>query len=87
MCRDARTTIDLHGMHVESAVSLVDEFVSIYLEVGLSRGMRRFQIITGAGLHSRGGRAKLKPAIQGLLRNRGVHFYDVNSGTIEIVIR
>jgi hypothetical protein len=84
--RDGRSDIDLHGLHVESAVSLVDELITLFKEEGI-RGGRRFQIITGAGLHSQGKRARLKPAIQNLLRSRGIQFHELNSGTLEAVIK
>ncbi|KAH8828319.1 hypothetical protein DL96DRAFT_1602686 [Flagelloscypha sp. PMI_526] len=56
--------VDLHGLYVKEAISRTDQAI----ERAKSRGDREIHLIVGKGLHSPGGAAKLKPAIEDLMR-------------------
>ena len=75
--RDAAVEIDLHGLHVDEALS----FVTTRLDDARARarseaenappGSRAFVVVIhGAGQHSSGGRPLIKPAVLGLLARR-----------------
>lgn len=55
--------IDLHGLYVREAIERTDQA----LEQAKRRGDSEVHLIVGKGLHSQGGAAKLKPAIQDLI--------------------
>ncbi|EEB96977.1 hypothetical protein MPER_03795 [Moniliophthora perniciosa FA553] len=55
--------IDLHGLYVKEAIEHTDRA----LEEAKMNGQREVKLIVGKGLHSTGGVAKLKPAIEALM--------------------
>ncbi|KAF8647175.1 hypothetical protein AX16_007004 [Volvariella volvacea WC 439] len=80
--------IDLHGLYVKEAIAYTDEA----LENAKGRGITELRVIVGKGLHSTGGNAKIKPAIEELMRkhrlqaeldprNAGVLIIQTNSTT------
>jgi len=56
--------IDLHGLYVEEAIAHTDRAI----EEAKRRGESHVNLIVGKGLHSSGGVAKLKPAIEELMQ-------------------
>jgi len=56
--------IDLHGLYVKEAIDYTDRAI----EAAKRRGDTTINIIVGKGLHSNGGVAKLKPAIEALMQ-------------------
>ncbi|KAK0195300.1 cytoplasmic protein [Armillaria mellea] len=56
--------IDLHGLYVKEAIARTD----IALEEAKRRGENEIRLIVGKGLHSKGGAAKIRPAIEELMR-------------------
>ncbi|KZV74401.1 DUF1771-domain-containing protein [Peniophora sp. CONT] len=56
--------IDLHGLFVKEAVEFTDKAVV----EARRRGDSEIQLIVGKGMHSLGGQAKIKPAIEELMR-------------------
>jgi len=56
--------IDLHGLYVREAIDYTDKAI----EAAKRRGDTTINIIVGKGLHSSGGVAKLKPAIEALMQ-------------------
>eukprot|EP00008_Paramoeba_atlantica_P010161 CAMPEP_0201489520 /NCGR_PEP_ID=MMETSP0151_2-20130828/22854_1 /ASSEMBLY_ACC=CAM_ASM_000257 /TAXON_ID=200890 /ORGANISM="Paramoeba atlantica, Strain 621/1 / CCAP 1560/9" /LENGTH=241 /DNA_ID=CAMNT_0047875139 /DNA_START=20 /DNA_END=742 /DNA_ORIENTATION=- len=52
--------IDLHGLQVEFAMKKVEEFLS----KAKKKNLKDAEIITGAGNHSTGGNAKIKPEVE-----------------------
>jgi len=56
--------IDLHGLYVKEAITYTDRAV----EDAKRRGDSHINLIVGKGLHSSGGVAKLKPAIEELMQ-------------------
>jgi DNA-nicking Smr family endonuclease len=53
--QDGVVTIDLHGLHVDEAQSILEEFV-----IPLMSNLRNMRIVTGVGKHSKGGFGVLK---------------------------
>ncbi|KAK7037277.1 hypothetical protein VNI00_011268 [Paramarasmius palmivorus] len=55
--------IDLHGLYVKEAIEYTDRS----LEEAKMNGQHEVRLIVGKGLHSTGGVAKIKPAIEELM--------------------
>ncbi|KAK0504879.1 cytoplasmic protein [Armillaria luteobubalina] len=55
--------IDLHGLYVKEAIARTD----IALDEAKRRGDTEIRLIVGKGLHSKGGAAKIRPAIEELM--------------------
>lgn len=68
-------SIDLHGLHVKEALELTEA----YLHKVQTQGSRKYEIITGKGLHSEG-KAKIKPAVGEFLKERGYKFTEMEGG-------
>ena len=67
------TQLDLHGVHVKDAVRIAREKVTAWW-VGLEEsrmGNSGYRIVTGLGRHSKGGKAKLGPAVARMLIKEG----------------
>ncbi|KAH9858381.1 hypothetical protein C2E23DRAFT_6 [Lenzites betulinus] len=60
--------IDLHGLYVKEAIRYTDQSI----QQARARGDSKLRLITGKGLHSSGGVAKLKPAIEELMQKHGL---------------
>ncbi|KAJ7132840.1 cytoplasmic protein [Mycena crocata] len=56
--------IDLHGLYVKEAIEHTDRA----LQEAKQRGDSELHLIVGKGLHSQGGAAKIKPAIEELMQ-------------------
>ncbi|GJE90107.1 hypothetical protein PsYK624_062300 [Phanerochaete sordida] len=56
--------IDLHGLSVQEAIARADDAI----QEARIRGDSELHFIVGRGLHSRGGVAKIKPAIEDLMQ-------------------
>lgn len=57
---------DVHGLYVAEA----QDFVKRFLDACVEKVLRDVKIVTGKGIHSEGGEAKLRPAILGFLKCR-----------------
>jgi len=55
--------VDLHGLYVKEAIIYTDRAI----EEAKQRGDTEMHLIVGKGLHSQGGAAKIKPAIENLM--------------------
>ncbi|PPQ70695.1 hypothetical protein CVT24_000177 [Panaeolus cyanescens] len=77
--------VDLHGLYVKEAIERADQAI----QDARRRGDNHISFIVGKGLHSRGGVAKIKPAIEQLIQkhnlvaridpnNAGVLIVDIN---------
>ncbi|ANZ77862.1 BA75_05241T0 [Komagataella pastoris] len=74
--------IDLHGLYVREAEYIVKHRIS----AAVRREEKRLSIIVGKGNHSTNGVAKLKPAVENLCDEAGLH-HEVskkNTGVIEV---
>jgi DNA-nicking Smr family endonuclease len=73
--------IDLHGWSVQEAVSQVDAFMRRLAPMAAGESGKHYAlIIVGAGHHSEGGKAKIKPEVRRWLQERGVKFGVQNIG-------
>eukprot|EP00033_Pygsuia_biforma_P001301 GCRY01001473.1.p1 GENE.GCRY01001473.1~~GCRY01001473.1.p1 ORF type:complete len:1050 (+),score=114.91 GCRY01001473.1:237-3386(+) len=80
--KDNSKEIDLHNLNVPDALSLLAQFLSYQrMERLLNKKMPDvFIIITGKGLHSDGGVAKIKPAVIDYLEKHHYVFEEMASG-------
>ncbi|KIM69734.1 hypothetical protein SCLCIDRAFT_103289, partial [Scleroderma citrinum Foug A] len=60
--------VDLHGLYVKEAIAFSEEAIV----KAQNRGDAEVQFIVGKGLHSDGHVAKVKPALEELMKNRGL---------------
>lgn len=60
--------VDLHGLYVKEAITFTDQAI----QEARQRGDSEVHLIVGKGLHSRGGIAKLKPAIEELIQKHSL---------------
>lgn len=75
-----KTKLDLHGQYVEEALAFTKSRLK---ELKRDRGSNRdtkLLIVTGAGHHSKDGRAKIRPAVERLLRKEGSVHEEEGSG-------
>ncbi|KAH9038730.1 hypothetical protein EDB85DRAFT_1931771 [Lactarius pseudohatsudake] len=74
--------IDLHGLHVPEAV----QFARDQVESARSRGDEPVRFIVGRGVHSNAGEAKIRPALEGHFKKRGLtHSLDPRNAGVLIV--
>ncbi|RSH85876.1 uncharacterized protein EHS24_004060 [Apiotrichum porosum] len=57
-------TIDLHGLYVREAIERVESSIS----EGQRSGLQELRVITGKGIHSTNHQAKIKPAVEDLMK-------------------
>ncbi|KAI9663592.1 MAG: hypothetical protein M1829_006051 [Trizodia sp. TS-e1964] len=76
--QSSKTHMDLHGVNVENAVRIARQQVASWWNglgdekyLGHMGQAQRYQIITGVGRHSQGGRARLGPAVGKMLVQEG----------------
>lgn len=63
-------TIDLHGLYVAEAEGILEKRIG----AAKSRGDDRLCVIVGKGIHSAGNVAKLKPAVEKVLGQKGLNW-------------
>jgi len=78
--RDNLQEIDLHGLTVNEALDVMQNHFKVVQEMGRACSVR---VITGAGKHSEGGKAKIKPAAKEWLERMGLSF-TVGYGQIDV---
>ncbi|ORY28824.1 hypothetical protein BCR39DRAFT_559388 [Naematelia encephala] len=57
-------TIDLHGLYVKEAIERTEQAINR----GQQQGVQEIRVIVGKGIHSQGHVAKIKPAVEDLMR-------------------
>lgn len=62
--KQPRGTIDLHGLYVKEAIEQTEKAIAD----GQRSGLDELRVITGKGIHSKNHQAKIKPAVEGLMR-------------------
>eukprot|EP00953_Heterococcus_sp_UTEX-ZZ885_P019476 10869-Heterococcus_DN1.PRE.1 len=75
--------LDLHGLHVAEAEAASRDFVQQQLAL---RQFSEIEIITGAGHHSSGQVAKIKPAVERILQDMQLNYTDHNEGALVIAL-
>ena len=87
-------SVDLHGIDVKNAVRIAQVKVQRWWDGGQAEWARQgkvmgsggYRIITGIGMHSEGGRAKLLPAVRKMLVNEGWRI-DEEAGALTVTGR
>ncbi|KNZ54003.1 uncharacterized protein VP01_307g7 [Puccinia sorghi] len=74
-------TIDLHGLYVQESLSYAENFIN---QAEKNNGSENLRIIVGKGLHSQNFQAKLKPAIEKLVKKHhlAIDFDNHNAGVL-----
>ncbi|KAA6417051.1 MAG: hypothetical protein FRX49_12993 [Trebouxia sp. A1-2] len=82
-----RFKVDLHGLHVEEALQVLEQHLLSLGGLGCPGGIL-LQVITGIGKHSTNGRPKILPAVIRYLSDAGHRFSEAvgNSGIIDVSI-
>ncbi|XP_041485019.1 uncharacterized protein LOC121431528 [Lytechinus variegatus] len=77
--------LDLHNLHVEEALEALQE-VLFEREEQIRHGtpQRYLEVVTGRGRHSKGGVARLKPAVEKFLEQKGYRFTTPNAGCLRV---
>jgi len=84
--RDNLREIDLHGLTVNEALDVLANHIQVAKEVAnSSNGHYPVRIITGAGIHSIGGKPRIKPAVVDWLKNQGYRI-NVGHGQVDVVV-
>mmetsp|Transcript_15803 Transcript_15803/g.44220 ORF Transcript_15803/g.44220 Transcript_15803/m.44220 type:complete len:406 (+) Transcript_15803:291-1508(+) len=80
--------LDLHGLHVEEALSALESRLS-FLEAHINvKGVpRRLNVIIGRGRHSSHSEASIPRATEGYLQQRGNNFSHSQIGCLEVRVR
>ncbi|XP_071478990.1 uncharacterized protein [Diadema antillarum] len=87
--------LDLHNLHLEEALQVLQE---VLMEKEQQWGRRRvdhgspsqnryLEVVTGRGKHSHGGMAKLRPAVETFLQQRGYRFSVTNAGCFRVFLQ
>ncbi|WVF65287.1 hypothetical protein IAT40_000011 [Kwoniella sp. CBS 6097] len=73
-------TIDLHGLYVKEAIERTEAAITSAQRAGQDE----LRVIVGKGLHSAGGKAKIKPAVEDLMRkyNLSARLDEDNAGVL-----
>ncbi|XP_067663295.1 NEDD4-binding protein 2-like [Haliotis asinina] len=83
-------TLDLHGFHVDEAISILKSVIEdreTDLQARPDRRKQSLFVITGKGRHSRGGVAKLRPAIINHLNNMNYRYTEQQPGLFKIYLQ
>jgi len=75
-------SVDLHGLQVQFALQKVEQ----YLAAAKERGLADVGVITGAGNHSEGGVAKIKPEVEKFLTSQGYSFEPEKNGSFRVTL-
>lgn len=75
--------MDLHGLQVKEATQVLHALLDLYADTKT----KFLRVITGAGKHSLGGKAKLRPAVEELLHNRQLEYQLVGDGAFLVYLR
>lgn len=74
-------TIDLHGLHVETALKFLKERIAKLKKEGKSE----LTLIYGAGNHSKKDvGARIKPECQKFLKEEGLSYTEINNGSVKV---
>jgi hypothetical protein len=77
------SSVDLHGLQVKEARQVLHSLLDLYADTKT----KFLRVITGAGKHSIGGQAKLRPEVEDLLQNRQLEYQLVGDGAFLVYLR
>ncbi len=86
--------VDLHGLLVKEALAVLsDVILKLQREQGIARYFANIfvvpqllEVITGAGHHSLERVAKIKPAVESFLTERGFNYREANIGSLIVLV-
>ncbi|XP_031573521.1 NEDD4-binding protein 2-like isoform X2 [Actinia tenebrosa] len=79
-----QNSLDLHGLHVDEALMALEEKL-IFSDWPKDRP-RYLSVITGRGIHSKQGKAKIKPAVLEYLQRNNYRFEELQPGLLRVFI-
>ncbi|XP_033743173.1 LOW QUALITY PROTEIN: NEDD4-binding protein 2-like [Pecten maximus] len=85
-----RSAVDLHGLHVEEAIEALERIIPEREEDLRTYPDKRKQhlvIITGRGSHSKGGIARIRPAVLRFLVTNGYKYSEIYKGCFKILLK
>jgi DNA-nicking Smr family endonuclease len=78
--------LDLHGLHVDEALDVTEDFLAYWSKKANSR--ETVLIITGAGHHSDGHKAVIRPQVASLLKKKHLQYESTHKdGAYEVHLR
>jgi DNA-nicking Smr family endonuclease len=80
---DGRLCVDLHQLFVAEALELLEGKLRQWAAGAAGRRLL-VDVVTGAGNHSRDGRAVLRPRVKAWLEERGMRYYPINDGMLKV---
>ncbi len=80
---DGRLCVDLHQLFVAEALELLEAKLRQWAASAAGRRLL-VDVVTGAGNHSRDGRAVLRPRVKAWLEERGMRYYPINDGMLKV---
>eukprot|EP01112_Ceratiomyxa_fruticulosa_P005650 TRINITY_DN163_c0_g1_i1.p1 TRINITY_DN163_c0_g1~~TRINITY_DN163_c0_g1_i1.p1 ORF type:complete len:772 (+),score=219.57 TRINITY_DN163_c0_g1_i1:206-2521(+) len=83
--REGILTIDLHGFLAQEAIEVIEKVIELHRMD--PRTVTHLNVITGRGLHSRGGVAKIKPAVQKYFEQKEIRFTETNPGSTLVKLK
>ncbi|XP_076117136.1 uncharacterized protein LOC143084941 isoform X2 [Mytilus galloprovincialis] len=87
---EKNSTLDLHGLHVDEAVAAMERILpnkQFELQSNPLRQKQYLIIVTGRGMHSRGGVSKLKPTVMNYLRRNEYRFSEIHEGALRVSLK
>ncbi|XP_014666861.1 PREDICTED: uncharacterized protein LOC106808600 [Priapulus caudatus] len=78
--------LDVHGLHVTEAIDAVERFLACRASECAQSATRYISIITGRGVHSKGGSAKIKPAVIDYLRRHNYRVAEPQPGMVQVYL-
>ncbi|XP_060065179.1 uncharacterized protein LOC132545513 [Ylistrum balloti] len=85
-----RSAIDLHGLHVDEAIEALERIIPEReedLKANPDKRKQHLVIITGRGSHSRGGIARIRPAVLRFLVANGYKYSEIYKGCFKILLK
>jgi len=82
-------TIDLHGLHVTEAVEALESMLCEKTDPHGNqsrKGCHAISVITGRGNNSRGGKARIKPAILEYLKKNNYRYTEPHPGLVKVYL-
>ncbi|KAL3879118.1 hypothetical protein ACJMK2_031430 [Sinanodonta woodiana] len=84
------SVLNLHDLHVDEAITTLARILpekELELQLNPDRRKQHILIITGRGSHSRGGIAKIRPAVERYLRKNNYSFTEQRAGAFKVLLK
>ncbi|XP_069130477.1 serine-rich adhesin for platelets-like isoform X2 [Argopecten irradians] len=85
-----RSAVDLHGLHVDEAIEALERIIPEReedLRVNPDKRKQHLVIITGRGNHSKGGIARIRPAVLRFLVTNGYKYSEIYKGCFKVLLK